>query len=1104
MVAVFAVGGVIGALSNVNAAKTLLQNLGHFGTTDYGLFNDENGNYFIVVTDQAGEIATTVDVTSDGYGARLNSDPSLFNENSFNEYRGKLPNLGTIGTEVIMSGKVQTEGQTIPTLTLEGPNGLEQILGSMIAWFLYYIAVGLGWIMMLITKVMLIIGIFNNFLGQPAVQVGWTITRDICNNFFIVLMMILAAGVTLHLPTYAWRTLLPKILIFAVIINFSMTITGILIDVSQVLMLTFASPLSTVQGYNIIISAFGLPDAFSMTKVIDQWAKGSNGTNGQITNTNGVSFYDIIAALLFAIIVTIVAIVVITCITVILVYRIIMLMFLVILSPLFFLAKAAPNISALGQVSSEWMGNLSKMLIIGPAMMFFLYLSFMTMAAVNNLNPGASGTQKGSLLIDPVVDQAIRANENLTTGNGTNLSAIKPQTGTQSAQPGAALTTEQDYSALSEMASVQGVVNFLIVVGLLWVSLMMGQKFGDAAGKVASGGMGWMKGAAKKYSGYNLGKSAGKMAIGRGKEFAGDVTGIAALSGGVKAYFAKGAADRKTARDLRIGEVTGRIQAGATAVKTPFAKASTWLKDNTWNREAKRQEADINEGKAKMDQLANEKVLENIGKKENFTHNGNSYEYNAATSNWKIKNSAGNDVADNVDNDKLMRMLTSAQNTSHVQDIHNKKDFVDANGNKYNWNGTAWTGEDSSGASLGPIGTDDDLLKFRNNNETIIDDVENKKSFVRDGISYNWSALHNRWDKLDKKGNFAGTVNYADRDQIYSENGGVTAQDLENKEITLSQKREKVARYEKYARWAITGASAMAGGFALPSVLLGAGAGALAAQTGIGIGRGLSTAGEQDLKLGRNYKADQVEARRKDFKELGNDELTAKMDDYTLDKFSRIAAAMEALSRGILSKSMAQRKKNEILELSGRDAKMAKNLDTELQKNYIDLSKNFTDLADITKRDKAQLKIGGDVASGKIAMKDLDPKSLNAMAARFADTLSKSRFVSQFKDLAAGQQEAITNALKTSATTYNQREKLAGITDVNKAFAGAIPGDKEKFIGKLSTREIQDMIDNNEADKITALKSSLNGNDTLLAASVKAALTGNGSRATQLRNALGL
>ena len=374
----------------------------------------------------------------------------------------------------------KSNGQTKLDVTSSGSGvagQLEQILGSMLAWILYFIAVGLGWIMILVTKVMLTIAVFNSFLSQPAVQIGWTITRDICNNFFIIFMMILALGTTLHIQTYAWRTQLPKILIFAVLINFSMMFTGILIDVSQVLMLTFASPLSTAHGYGLILNAFGLPNLYNFQPSISQ-------------ETPGADLMNIVAALIFAIIVTIVSIVVITCIAVILVYRIIMLMFLVILSPLFFLSKAS-NVKALDSIAGEWMGNLSKMLTVGPAMMFFLYLSFLTMAAF-------SPTTNTSILTDK------------------NMQA---QIGGASADQGYAAmktpnTSDQNLVDISKMASLQGVINFLVVVGMLWASLMMGKRFGDAAGGVAGAGQKWLSGAAKKYSGFNLGKRAAKGAPG--------------------------------------------------------------------------------------------------------------------------------------------------------------------------------------------------------------------------------------------------------------------------------------------------------------------------------------------------------------------------------------------------------------------------------------------------------------------------------------------------------------------------------------------------------------------------------------------------------------
>jgi hypothetical protein len=345
---------------------------------------------------------------------------------------------------------------------------LSEILGAMVAWVLYYIAVGIGWIFMLVAEVMLKVAVFNTFVKQPIVQQGWIIVRTICNNFFIIFLMILAVQVTLNLEANKWRSKLFNILLFAVLINFSLTIVGILIDVSQVLMLTFASPLAGQMGKNLILAAMGLPEMLKMEAVVKSWSD----------NQQGISWLDIIAALIFAIIVSIVALVVVVCITAILIWRIVMLIFLCILSPLPFLSRAG-GFGTLKSIEGEFISKLSNMLIVGPAMMFFLYLSFLMMAA--------SVKSGGSMVSDTNVDQA-------KTELTQDQLGVNPERGQM----------DKTGLALSGMASVEGLFKFMVVVGFLVGSLMMGRKFGDAAGSIAGKGMNMLSSGAKKFSGFNL------------------------------------------------------------------------------------------------------------------------------------------------------------------------------------------------------------------------------------------------------------------------------------------------------------------------------------------------------------------------------------------------------------------------------------------------------------------------------------------------------------------------------------------------------------------------------------------------------------------------
>lgn len=586
LVAVFVIGGVAGMVGSVRAADvspTSFEPVGQINInnsqTVYQLFADMKGNYYASIIPYGPPSGATEYYNFDaGYANYLQDARGLNNNNPItlnqSDIDNKIKGLSPITDNNLFGNKPLTPAaaeqrrkdlaETAIRESSNTPNALEQILGSMIAWFLYYIAFGLGGIMMLITKVMLVIAVFNNFLGQPVVKVGWTITRDLCNNFFIILMMILAGGQVLHIPNYQWKSMLPKILIWAVLINFSMTFTGILIDVSQVIMLTFASPLATVQGYNIIISAFGLPDAFSLTAVLEKWKDGK----GRISGGGNITIYDIVAALMFAVIVTIVSIVVIGCIVAILAYRLIMLMFLVILSPLYFFSKAT-SIAGLGSIGNEWMGKLTNMLTVGPTMLFFLYLSFMIMASVNNLNydsaKNSTGQTKGSMLQGMNVTEADKSIGKTPGG----VAVTSPLNTTSDKDAG-------QYIALSNMASVQGVLNFVIVIGLLMVSLMMGKKFGDAAGSVAGKGMGMLSSAAKKYSGFNLAsKGVGKLAQAPG-----------AIAKGVGAKIGTGAIGATTLATRGAGWVAGKVGWKTTAEGLgKLGEVGTqWRKDILGNR----------------------------------------------------------------------------------------------------------------------------------------------------------------------------------------------------------------------------------------------------------------------------------------------------------------------------------------------------------------------------------------------------------------------------------------------------------------------------------------------------------------------------------------
>lgn len=360
---------------------------------------------------------------------------------------------GTGGNLVDKSGKV------IQDYTPKGQqSALSDIIARMVAWILYALAYGLGLILMLFTRVMFIVATFNNFTKHAVVTTGWTVIRDVCNNFFIILLLVSAVGTILHQKQFDFRALMPKILIAAVLINFSKMFFGLLIDASQVLMLTFAAPLASSDGYNIVLKSMGLPSLFSFSGVAGDF------------KAAGINTWSLVAAMLFAVIFTFVALVVITCMTVVLFYRIVYLLFLVVLSPLFFFGTAFP---AIGKHTGQIWSDLVKYLIVGPAMMFFVFIS---LTALQNLNPLE---QNDDFKAGQAAESATNVGKDQTRMQELNQNQAKDELAKVNPQ----------LVSISNMGTVDGVINFGLLIGLLVCSLVIGQKLGGAGASAAGKGL---------------------------------------------------------------------------------------------------------------------------------------------------------------------------------------------------------------------------------------------------------------------------------------------------------------------------------------------------------------------------------------------------------------------------------------------------------------------------------------------------------------------------------------------------------------------------------------------------------------------------------------
>ncbi len=247
-------------------------------------------------------------------------------------------------------------------------------VADVLAWIAIPIIELLGGLIAVVVRLLIDVAQYNDFINSRVVSIGWVIIRDICNMLFVLIMIFIAFATVLKIEKYSYTKLLGAVFMAAILVNFSKLICGIIIDFSQVIMLTFVNAFKDAAEGNFI-NMLGLSQLMSMDTSVA--AAGAN--------------VNKVGALILALVLSVVALFALFTMLVILLYRIIHLWFLVMVSPLAFVKNALPiNIPGIG---SNWWEEFGKEVVVGPLLAFFIWLSL-------------SVVQEGSKLLPVAVDTA--------------------------------------------------------------------------------------------------------------------------------------------------------------------------------------------------------------------------------------------------------------------------------------------------------------------------------------------------------------------------------------------------------------------------------------------------------------------------------------------------------------------------------------------------------------------------------------------------------------------------------------------------------------------------------------------------------------------------
>lgn len=106
--------------------------------------------------------------------------------------------------------------------------------------------------------------------GLAVIDSSWAIMRNFANMFFIVALIVMAFATIFNITKYEARTLFPKFLISALLINFSLVLGTLVIDASQILSNTFLTAIGDMSsrlGQGLINSLPIKPDQISANTV---------------------------------------------------------------------------------------------------------------------------------------------------------------------------------------------------------------------------------------------------------------------------------------------------------------------------------------------------------------------------------------------------------------------------------------------------------------------------------------------------------------------------------------------------------------------------------------------------------------------------------------------------------------------------------------------------------------------------------------------------------------------------------------------------------------------------------------------------------------------
>ena len=242
--------------------------------------------------------------------------------------------------------------------------------------------------------------------GESFVEKGWGIVRDLVNIMFLFILLYIAIKHILGSGSSATKSLLSKLIMIAIVINFSLFFTRVIVDAGNVLARVFYSAIieNDDQPYGYTSISVGLMTKINPQRILDSNLLNPNllPQNVESLSVNNTSDKPNQGYLLFifvlATIVNLTLMVTFISVSILLIGRVIGLWMLMMFSPIAFISKATP-MGSFGKLSFDsWLSSVVSLSFMAPVFLFFLFLLVMFWKIIFHTPDSFQGTTIQNLM----------------------------------------------------------------------------------------------------------------------------------------------------------------------------------------------------------------------------------------------------------------------------------------------------------------------------------------------------------------------------------------------------------------------------------------------------------------------------------------------------------------------------------------------------------------------------------------------------------------------------------------------------------------------------------------------------------------------------------